>query len=242
MNIFNSISSKTPSIYRSEEKIDEMLSSILGSLSTSISISSEQKKERQSKLKIKLGELLAALGVGSLSGEINTKVLNGTIQTSLSSLTYSNKLNILQDYLNKENRSLSFNLFEGIYAPTEEFWGKAKTDEKLESIPLNYSGQYYGQLIGRFEAVRIHPPHDEKSDYIADIMDKNNSLWEWRTVKESKFKGSFGWLPKYCSNISQATLISLAKGKVSATISVTGFISVENGNFNCDPLDFVVFI
>lgn len=238
--IFEGIRCRVP-FYRSEVKIDEMVSRIWGELIDSFSACDEKQQKRKAALSAKIGSLAALMGIGEVSGSVDVERLGKEAEIRLSHLTYGNKIDILYAHLNGNEKQFYFNVSDGYYAPSKgkDFYSK----EALAPMPTSPDYLGFGFLCGRFTTVRVHPPHDDTANFINDALHKESTLWEFRSTEDSAYRASFGCIPKFCTEGSQGAFIALAKGlqKGHHIVACYGYITTTDGALQCDPIFFQLF-
>jgi len=238
--IFNGATCQIP-LYRSESKIDEMLSMLWGKLIDSMTFSGEKTKKSKGNITAKIGSLAALLGIGELSGSLEYESLKKEAKERLSHLTYNNKIEILYNHLNSTDKQMYFNIYDGYCTPS---LGKNLCNaDKLQKIqlPIEYNG--FGFMSGRFTPIRISPPYDSSTSFMREALDGKNNLWEFKSTHDSAFSGSFGCFTKFFSQSSQAAFIALSYGfkRGYHTLTCYGLIHVLNNTFSCDPIFFHIY-
>ncbi len=227
-------------VYLNQEKINDLLGRIWGELITSFNKSEKKGNKKGGDITAKLGGLVSLLGLGEIGGDVGFEVNIEKGTERISTLTFDNKISILNQYLNKHEKRPYINIYDGTELIDPKVGGILVPE--WETKPIEHKEECIGIMLGLFLPYRISPPPVENTSPCSDLMSKVNSLWEFRSIEESKFKALIPWVTSNFRFISQHALITLAKySKTGLKVEAFGLICFDGNTYTCDPISFRIF-
>jgi hypothetical protein len=227
--------------YGNEEKLDDLLCRIYGTVLTEFSESDKSNIKGSMKLSAKFGQFLSFLNVGELGGEAGAEANVEDSRHFISKVGFDSKLDALASYCADNEPFPYFDSFNGKRLKRNRSslpLNRSEFDEILESDKIDC----IGQVVGIFHPTRVLPPHDQTASIAEEFRRGENTLWLFSASQESKVNVEIPILLSNCRLVSQYAVMSFVKSSNSYfKIEALGLLTWVKDKIVCDPVAWRLF-